>query len=160
MTDFTTLESEARARIAAATDLPALEALRVEYLGKQGSVSALLKSLGAMAAEERLAQAPAIQALRQAVSDALTVRKQAMEAADYQGPDQKTAFIEALEAIESFPESREHPQGEKVFNAAMHQSFGHQYISRVEEGRLNVVHTTAIEDGMYEPEGDYTQMPL
>jgi branched-chain amino acid transport system substrate-binding protein len=94
------------------------------------------------------------------VWETLFVIKQAMEVADYQGPDQKTAFIEALEAIESFPESREHPQGEKVFNAAMHQSFGHQYISRVEEGRLNVVHTTAIEDGMYEPEGDYTQMPL
>src|SRR5687768_11980017 len=82
MSDYQALESEARARIDAAADLSALEALRVEYLGKQGSVSALLKSLGAMAPEERLAQAPAIQALRQAVSDALAARKEAMEAAE------------------------------------------------------------------------------
>ena len=82
MTDYTTLESEARARIDAAADLPALEALRIEYLGKQGSVSALLKSLGAMAPDERQAKAPAIQALREAVAGALAGRKQAMEAAE------------------------------------------------------------------------------
>jgi phenylalanyl-tRNA synthetase alpha chain len=82
MTDHRTLEEEARTRIDAAADLTALEALRVEYLGKQGSVSALLKSLGAMGPEERLAQAPAIQALRQVVSDALATRKEAMEAAE------------------------------------------------------------------------------
>lgn len=95
------------------------------------------------------------------VWETLFVIKQAMEMADYQGPEQKAAFIEALESIESWPESREHPQGEKIFNAAMHQCFGHQYISRVEGGRLNVVHTTAIEDGLYEQEGpDYREMPL
>jgi phenylalanyl-tRNA synthetase alpha chain len=82
MTEHRDLEGEARARIDAAADLGTLEALRVEYLGKQGSVSALLKSLGAMSAEERLAHAPAIQALRQAVADALSVRKEAMESAE------------------------------------------------------------------------------
>ena len=59
MTDYTTLERDARARIDAAADLAALEALRVEYLGKQGSVSALLKTLGAMSADERLEKGPA-----------------------------------------------------------------------------------------------------
>ena len=49
MDDYASLEGEARERIAAAADLSALEALRVEYLGKQGSVSGLLKTLGAMA---------------------------------------------------------------------------------------------------------------
>ena len=82
MSDYTTLELEARGRIDAAPDLAALEALRVEYLGKQGSVSGLLKTLGAMAPEERQAKAPAIQALRQAVADALAERKEAMEAAE------------------------------------------------------------------------------
>ncbi len=82
MTDYSTLQDDARARIDAAADLPELESLRVEYLGKQGSVSALLKSLGAMSAEERLAKAPAIQALRQVVSEALAGRKEAMEAAE------------------------------------------------------------------------------
>ena len=64
------LEGDALARIGAAADLAALEALRIEYLGKQGSVSALLKTLGGMEPEERQEKAPRIQGLRQAVSDA------------------------------------------------------------------------------------------
>ena len=82
MTDYRDLESEARRRIGAAADLSALEALRVEYLGKRGSVSGLLKSLGAMAPDERQAKAPEVQALRQAVSDALIERKGVMESAE------------------------------------------------------------------------------
>src|SRR5690349_14967169 len=82
MTEYGDLEKQARERIGAAADLAALEALRVEYLGKQGSVSALLKSLGAMAPDERQAKAPAIQALRETVADALAARKEAMEAAE------------------------------------------------------------------------------
>ena len=70
------------------------------------------------------------------------------------------AIIEAMESITTIDEGRNHPQGKKIFNGKIHQSFGHQYISKVEEGRLNVVHTTAIEDGLYEPEADYTSMPL
>jgi phenylalanyl-tRNA synthetase alpha chain len=82
MTDYTALAHEARERIHGAADLSALEALRVEYLGKQGSVSALLKTLGAMSPEERQDKGPPIQALRQAVADALAERKEAMEAAE------------------------------------------------------------------------------
>src|SRR5690606_7546626 len=82
MTDYTALEQEAGARIAAAQDLAALDALRVEYLGKQGSVSGLLKTLGAMSPEERQEKAPKIQHLRQAVADALAEKKAAMEAAE------------------------------------------------------------------------------
>ena len=48
MADIEQLGSAAHTRISAAGDLAALEALRVEYVGKQGSISALLKTLGAM----------------------------------------------------------------------------------------------------------------
>ena len=82
MTDYTALEQDAGARIAAAQDLAALEALRVEYLGKQGSVSGLLKTLGAMSPEERQEKAPKIQHLRQSVADALAEKKAVMEAAE------------------------------------------------------------------------------
>jgi phenylalanyl-tRNA synthetase alpha chain len=82
MTDCTSLERDAHARIAAAADLAAIEALRVEYLGKQGSVSLLLKTLGTMTAAERLEKGPQIQGLRQSVSDALAERRAAMEAAE------------------------------------------------------------------------------
>ena len=60
----------------------------------------------------------------------------------------------------SFSEGDEHPQGDKIFKGEIHQVFGHQNISLVENGRLNVVHRTAIEDSMYEPQADYTKMPL
>jgi len=82
MEDYRTLEDRARERIGAAVGLAALEDLRVEYLGKQGSVSLLLKTLGAMAPDERQEKGPKIQALRQAVADALAERKAAMEAAE------------------------------------------------------------------------------
>ena len=75
------IASEARARIAGAANLDELEAARIAYLGKQGSVSALLKTLGGMSPEERQQQAPAIQALRQSVADGLAERRTAMEAA-------------------------------------------------------------------------------
>mgnify|MGYP000173938979 CR=1 FL=1 len=82
MSELETIQSDAESRIAAAADLNALEALRVEFLGKQGSVSGLLKTLGKMNPEERQEKAPAIQALRQAVADALAAKKDVLEAAE------------------------------------------------------------------------------
>lgn len=92
--------------------------------------------------------------------ETLYIIKQAMEAADYKGPGDRAKLVEATEALTEFAEGPEHPQGDKIFNAKIHQSFGHQNISQVADGKLNVVHTTSIEDGMYEPEADYTTMPL
>jgi phenylalanyl-tRNA synthetase alpha chain len=74
--------SELIARIAAAPDLAALEQARVAALGKQGSITALLKSLGAMTPEERQVEGPRIHALREAVSEAIAARKAALEAAE------------------------------------------------------------------------------
>jgi branched-chain amino acid transport system substrate-binding protein len=94
--------------------------------------------------------------------ETLYVLKAAIEASGYQSATDadKAKLIEATEAMTEFAESNEHPQGDKIFNGKIHQVFGHQSISRVEGGRLIVVHRTAIEDGMYEPEADYTTMPL
>jgi phenylalanyl-tRNA synthetase alpha chain len=74
--------SEWLARIAAARDLTALEELRVAALGKSGAITARLKSLGAMDAETRTREAPAIHAEREAVSAALAQRKAALEDAE------------------------------------------------------------------------------
>jgi branched-chain amino acid transport system substrate-binding protein len=90
--------------------------------------------------------------------ETLFVIKAAMEAASYQGPDDRQAVIEALEAMTDFKAGNEHPQGDKVFNGKTHQVFGHQSISKVENGRLAVVHTTSIEDGLYPDEVDYSTM--
>jgi branched-chain amino acid transport system substrate-binding protein len=88
------------------------------------------------------------------------VIKAGMEAADYQGPADRAKLIEAVEAMTDMPESIEHPQGGKVFNGKTHQAFGKQYISKVSDGTLNVVHTASIEDGMYEDEVNYTTQSL
>ena len=79
--DYAATGQEALGRIAAAADLDALEALRVEFLGKQGSISGLLKTLGAMSPEQRQTEGPQIHALRESVTAALTDAKAAMEAA-------------------------------------------------------------------------------
>ncbi|WP_088308179.1 phenylalanine--tRNA ligase subunit alpha [Novosphingobium sp. B 225] len=80
--DYAATAQEAQARIAAAPDLDALEKLRVEFLGKQGSVSALLKTLGALSPEERQTVGPQIHALREGVTEALAIRKAALEQAE------------------------------------------------------------------------------
>ncbi len=81
MTDLPTLQQDALARIDAAGDAAQLEALRVEFLGKQGSISGLMKTLGAMSPEQRQTEAPKVQGLRAAVADALAAKKDAMESA-------------------------------------------------------------------------------
>ncbi len=88
--------------------------------------------------------------------ETLYVIKQAMEASGYKGPEDRQKLIEATEAIEGFEENNEHPQGDKVLDGKVHQCYGHQNISKVEGGKLNVVHRTEIKDGFYEAEADYT----
>nr|WP_298688691.1 ABC transporter substrate-binding protein [uncultured Dongia sp.] len=86
--------------------------------------------------------------------------KQAVEASGYKSAADKGALIEAVEAITSFAEGNEHPQGNKTFDGKRHQCYGHQFISKVEGAKLNVVHKTSIEDGLYENDTDYTKQPL
>src|SRR3954468_8611463 len=69
-------------RIAAAGSLQDLEQLRVTALGKLGEITAKLKSLGAMDAGTRAAEAPKIHALREAVTNAIADRKAALESAE------------------------------------------------------------------------------
>jgi phenylalanyl-tRNA synthetase alpha chain len=74
-------QSELLSAIADASDLAALEDVRISLLGKQGSVSALLKTLGSMTPEQRQVEGPRINGLRESVSGALAARKAALEAA-------------------------------------------------------------------------------
>ncbi len=81
MSDIGAIQTRLVNDIAAASDLDAVEALRVAALGKAGSITALLKSLGGMTPEDRQAQGPQIHALREAVTAALAERKAALDAA-------------------------------------------------------------------------------
>jgi phenylalanyl-tRNA synthetase alpha chain len=75
MSKYDALEQDLIAAIAAASDEAAIEAVRIEALGKKGSVSELLKSLGAMSPDERKSAGPAINLLKERVTEALTARK-------------------------------------------------------------------------------------
>ena len=80
MTTAQSLRDDALSRIDQTSDLDTLEALRVEFLGKQGSISALLKTLGKMSPEERKEHGPLINGARSEVADAIAARKDALEA--------------------------------------------------------------------------------
>jgi phenylalanyl-tRNA synthetase alpha chain len=98
------LQARFSEEIAAAGDLAALDAVRVAALGKSGQVTQLLKSLGAMDADARSAEAPRIHALREAVTEAIAARKAALENAELQ----KRLATERLDL--SLP-SPEYPRG-------------------------------------------------
>jgi branched-chain amino acid transport system substrate-binding protein len=94
--------------------------------------------------------------------ETLYIIKEAIEASGYQSATDadKKKLVEATEAMQGWKEGNEHPQGDKTFVGAIHQCFGHQFISKVTGGKLEVAHKTEIADGTYEPETDYTKMAL
>jgi phenylalanyl-tRNA synthetase alpha chain len=75
MSDVSVLQSDLLAQIANAADEAALEAVRVSALGKKGSISELMKTLGGMSPEERKVQGPLLNGLRDAVAEAIAQRK-------------------------------------------------------------------------------------
>jgi phenylalanyl-tRNA synthetase alpha chain len=75
MSELSTLEGTLLGEIAAAGSEEALEAVRVAALGKKGSVSGLLATLGSMAPEERKSFGAAVNALKDRVTEALAMRR-------------------------------------------------------------------------------------
>lgn len=80
--DLATLRAETEAALAAAPDLRALDAVRVAVLGKSGSLSGLLKGLGAVPAEQRKERGAALNHLKGEIEALLEVRRTALEAAE------------------------------------------------------------------------------
>ena len=81
----------AKEKISAAPSLVALEGLRVEYLGKKGALTAILRQMGSLSAEER----PIVGAL------ANTVRGEIEEAIK-----EKTAFLKKSELLEKLAKEK------------------------------------------------------
>src|SRR6478609_1725210 len=79
MSEIESLSTRALADIAAASTPDALEALRVGLLGKNGSVTAQLKALGALPGDQRKSAGEAINRARDAIGDALAARKIALD---------------------------------------------------------------------------------
>ena len=76
--ELATLEASLLSDIAASADETAIETVRVAALGKKGSISEKLKTLGGMSAEERQVMGPAINGLKDRVGAALAERKAAL----------------------------------------------------------------------------------
>ena len=81
MSDLEQLETDILAEIAGADSEQAIEAVRVAALGKKGSISQKLKTLGSMTPEERQTMGPAINGLKTRVGDAIGERKKALHEA-------------------------------------------------------------------------------
>ncbi|MGB0397998.1 MAG: phenylalanine--tRNA ligase subunit alpha [Candidatus Puniceispirillaceae bacterium] len=80
MTEIETLKGELLAAVAAATDLAALEAVRLDALGKKGRISVQLKTLGGLEAELRKQTGQALNLVKDEVADAISARRAELEA--------------------------------------------------------------------------------
>ena len=75
------IRTEALAAFEAAGDSAALDALRVQYLGKKGELTAVLKQMGKLSAEERPAMGQLANEVRAVLEQAIEAAAQKLEAA-------------------------------------------------------------------------------
>ncbi|MDD2324913.1 MAG: phenylalanine--tRNA ligase subunit alpha [Alphaproteobacteria bacterium] len=80
-TELTSLQSELLTAIEAASDGAALEALRVEALGKKGKLTEMMKTLGKLDPDARKAMGAALNAAKDAVSVAIEAKQKVLAAA-------------------------------------------------------------------------------
>jgi len=81
MENLDALTAEGKAAALAATDVKTLDEVRVQYLGKKGHLTQLLKGLGKLSNEERPAAGARINEAKEAVSEVLNARKIELESA-------------------------------------------------------------------------------
>lgn len=74
------LRAEALEELKALESPKELEDFRVRYMGKKGSVTGLLRGMGALPAEERPVMGQLVNQLRQELEDAVTEKNQAVQA--------------------------------------------------------------------------------
>lgn len=81
MNNVTELLEQAKAAVTAAEDLLALDQVRINYLGKKGKLTQLLKQLGKLPAEERPAAGEAINLAKVALQEAIEQQRTRLERA-------------------------------------------------------------------------------
>src|ERR1700688_3532684 len=79
MTDIAALENEIMRMLGAAEDEAALESARVAALGKKGTISALLATLGKMAPQERKEKGALINGLKERITAAMAERREVLK---------------------------------------------------------------------------------
>ena len=73
--DITALHETALSALGKAENAEAVEQLRIQYLGRNGAIPALMKGLGSVSAEDRAAVGKATNALRCAIENAIAEKK-------------------------------------------------------------------------------------
>ncbi len=113
MQDLEALKSELTAAIDGAGDLDALEAVRVAALGRKGSVTGLMKTLGQLDADQRKAAGQAFNALKDEIAEAIEARKTTLSAS---GLDARLAEEKIDVTLPVRPERKGyvHPIGQTV----------------------------------------------
>lgn len=102
--DLRSLESAALAAISASGTLAELDAVRIEYLGKKGSLTSVLRGLGALSPEERPEAGRVSNEVRRSLEEALDGKHAELEAAH-----RESRF--ASEAVDVTLPGRRHPVG-------------------------------------------------
>ena len=82
MQDLTSLVTEALSEVAASPDLGALDEARVRWLGRKGTLTEQLKSLGGLPAAERPAAGQRINEAKERVQAAIEMRREALARAE------------------------------------------------------------------------------
>ena len=70
-----TLKQDLLSSVQNASDLTSLDEARVAALGKKGKITAMMKDMGSLSPDERKTRGQAMNAIKQAVSDAIDARK-------------------------------------------------------------------------------------
>ncbi len=136
--DLSTILTQGLSDIAAATTSRALEAVRVSLLGKQGVVTAQLKRIGTLPAEERSAFGAAVNRVRGELTDALEARAVAVK------EEEQRAAIAAQRVDVSLP-------GRRVASGALHPIT--RTLRRIEKifsrAGFDIAHGPEIEDDFH-----------
>ncbi len=108
MTDLADLKTELLGAVEGAADGAALDAVRVEALGKKGRITAQMKTLGGLDADARREAGQALNALKDEVAAAIEARKAALEEADLEAR-LATESVDVTLPVRPQPEGRIHP---------------------------------------------------
>jgi len=79
MSDIAAIKDKYQGEIASASDLAALDEIRVAALGKKGEVSMMMRGLGKMTPEEKKVMGPALNGLKNEIAALVETRKSSLE---------------------------------------------------------------------------------
>ncbi len=108
MQDIAEIERELMASVSAAVDLDGLEAARVAALGKKGRLSGMMRGLGQMDPDQRKQVAPALNQLKDTLSEAIEARRAELRRAELEARLAEERVDVSL-PVRPEPEGRIHP---------------------------------------------------